>query len=279
MSATQTQTTGTAAAPARKPDYRVTFARVVRSEWSKFLSLRSTWITLAVALFFLVVIGVMVAYRYNPADLRGPAADSRDAVDIALHGVPLAQLALGVLGVLATAGEYTTGLIRSTLAAVPKRLPVLGAKTLIYFVVVFVVATIGSFAAFLGGEGFLHGKKIALTLSDGGVVRCLFGAGLYLALATVLGAALGMLVRSVAGGIASLIGLLMLLPITLDMLPSSWKVDVAPYLPGAEGAGAPIFALHPNPNALSSGAGLAVSVAWVVVALAAAAYRLLRSDS
>ncbi|WP_042427781.1 ABC transporter permease [Streptacidiphilus anmyonensis] len=280
MSATLTATTGSDAVPAKRPDYKVTFGRVVRSEWAKFLSLRSTWITLAVAGLLLVGIGIMGAYRYDPTAMRGPSADAHDAVTIALRSTELAQLALGVLGVLATAGEYTTGLIRSTLAAVPKRLPVLAAKVLVYFGVVIVVATAGAFLSFLGGEPFLHGKAIALTLSSSGVLRCLFGAGLYLALIAVLGAALGMLVRSVAGGISLLVVLLMLLPVFLDILPSSWKPDVSPYLPGLEGgAGGSIIALHQESGTLSPGAGLAVLCAWVVVALAGAAYRLLRSDS
>lgn len=280
MSATLTATAETTAAPAPKPTYKVTFARVVRSEWSKFLSLRSTWITLALAVVLLVGIGVMFAYRYNPAAVHGPNADVHDAVTIALRSTELAQLALGVLGVLATAGEYTTGLIRSTLAAVPKRLPVLAAKVLVYFGVVLVVATAGAFASFLGGEPLLHGQPVALTLASPGVMRCLFGAGLYLALIAVLGAGLGMLVRSVAGGISLLVTLLMLMPIFLDILPSSWKPDVSPYLPGLEGgAGGSIISLHTAPGTLSPGAGLAVLCAWVVAALIGAAYRLLRSDS
>ncbi|RAG87686.1 ABC transporter permease [Streptacidiphilus pinicola] len=277
MSATLTATPETTAAPAPKPTYKVTFGRVLRSEGSKFLSLRSSWITLAVGLFFLAFVGIMVAYRYNPADLHGPAADSRDAIDISLKGVELSQLALGVLGVLATAGEYTTGLIRSTFAAVPKRLPVLWTKCLVLFGAAIVVATAGAFISFVGGENFLHGKAIALTLSSSGVLRCLFGAGLYLALVTVFGAALGMLVRSVAGGIALLVGIMMLLPVFLDMLPSSWKTDVAPYLPGT--AGQSIYSLHTAPGALSSGTGLWVFVAWVAAALIGAAYRVVRSDS
>jgi ABC-type transport system involved in multi-copper enzyme maturation permease subunit len=278
MSATMTAT-DVASASAAKPVYKVTFARVLRAEWSKFLSLRSTWITLGIALLLLVGIGVMSAYRYDPTALRGPGADAKDAVQLALRSTELAQLALGVLGVLATAGEYTTGMIRSTLTAVPKRLPVLWSKIAVYFGVVIVVATIGAFASFLGGEGFLSGKPIALTLSSPGVLRCLFGAGLYLALVAVFGAALGMLVRSVAGGISLLVATLMLMPVFLDILPNSWKPNVAPYLPGVEGAGGSIFSLHQASGTLSPGAGLAVLCGWVAVAVIGAAYRLKCTDN
>jgi ABC-type transport system involved in multi-copper enzyme maturation permease subunit len=270
----------TAPAEARtetEPVYKVTFPRVLRAEWSKFLSLRSTWITLGISLLLLVGIGVMSAYRYDPAALHGPGADAKDAVTIALRSSELAQLALGVLGVLLTAGEYTTGMIRSTLTAVPKRLPVLWSKLLVAFGAVIVVATLGAFASFLGGMGFLSGKPAALSLDAAGVLRCLFGAGLYLALVTVFGAALGMLVRSVAGGISLLIGTLMLFPILLDILPSSWNTNITPYLPGE--AGQEIFKLHTYSGSLSPSAGLWVFCAWVAVAVAGAAYRLVRSDS
>lgn len=273
-----TTLTPVVATPAQgtRPHYKVTFPRVLRSEWSKFLSLRSTWITLGVALLITVLVGVLSAYRYSPGG-RGPGADVHDAVGLALRGIELAQLAVGVLGVLATAGEYTTGMIRSTFAAVPKRLPVLWSKSLIYFGVVLVVATAGAFASFLGGEHFLSGKAIALTLSSSGVLRSLLGAGVYLALVAVFGAGLGMLVRSVAGGISLVVGTLMLLPVLLDILPTNWRTDVSPYLPG--NAGSSIYTLHTDSTVLSPGSGLWVFIGWVAVVLAAAAYRVKRSDS
>lgn len=254
------------------PSYRVTFPRVMRSEWSKFLSLRSTWITLAVAVLATVVIGMVAAYRYDPLH-----ADQHDAAALALDGITLTQLVVGVLGVLATAGEYTTGMIRSTFAAVPRRLPVLWSKSLIYFGVVFAVGAAGAVASFLAGAGFLSGKPIALSLSDSGVLRCLFGAGLYLALTAVLGAGLGMLLRSAAGGICVLVGMLMLMPVLLDLLPGNWKSDITPYLPA--NAGQSIFTLHTDSTMLSPGTGLWVVLGWVGAVLVAAAYRVMRSDS
>jgi hypothetical protein len=270
---TSVQTTSTpAASMAAHPRYKVTFPRVLRSEWSKFLSLRSSWITLAVAVLATVVIGMVAAYRYDPVH-----ADQHDAVALSLDGITLAQLVVGVLGVLATAGEYTTGMIRSTFAAVPRRLPVLWSKCLIYFGVVFVVGAAGAVASFLAGAGFLSGKPIALTLSDTGVLRCLFGAALYLALVAVLGAGLGMLVRSAAGGICLLVGALMLMPVLLDLLPSNWKTDVTPYLPA--NAGQSIFTLHTDSTMLSPGTGLWVLLGWVTAVLVGAAYRVKHSDS
>ena len=268
---------GSAALDAR-PAYKVTGPRVLRSEWSKLWSLRSTWITLGLALLFLIVFGTIAAANYTPAGtVRGPGADAKDAVALALGGIDFAQLAIGVLGVLVMAGEYSTGMIRSTLAAVPTRLPVLFAKAATFGAVALVIGAVSAVAAFMSGESFLHGKDVALSLGSSGVLRSLLGAGLYLAMVGALGVALGALIRSVAGGIGLLVLSLMLLPVLTDLLPSNLKNDVSPYLPG--NAGGSIFALHQASNTLSPGAGLAVFTGWCALALAGAAVRLKRSDA
>jgi ABC-2 type transport system permease protein len=281
MTATTAPSPSSAATRIR-PAYRVTGPRVLRSEWAKFWSLRSTWITLGISLLLLVAVGLVAASRYSPALASEQGRHhlisvGSNAVAIALAGITLAQLATGVLGVLFTAGEYSTGMIRSTLAAVPRRLPVLWSKTLVFGVTALVLGTAGAFVAFLGGSHFLAGQRIALTLSSSGVLRCLFAAGAYLALVAVIGVALGALVRSVAGGIAALIGGLMLLPVLTDLLPSSWADNVSPYLPG--NAGDAMFALTRGSNTLSPGAGLAVFAGWAALLLALAAWRLARTDA
>ncbi|SCD91473.1 hypothetical protein GA0115240_12962 [Streptomyces sp. DvalAA-14] len=177
---------------------------------------------------------------------------------------------------LITAGEYSTGMIRSTLAAVPRRLPVLWAKAAVYFVVVLVPLTAAAFAAFLIGRSALSGSAIALQLSSPGVVRSLLGAGVYLALAGVMAAALGMLLRSVAGGIGAYVLGVLLLGELVKLLPNSISDSVGPYVPG--NAGGAVFALTRASGTLSPGAGLAVFAGWAALLLAAAAYRLRRSD-
>jgi ABC-2 type transport system permease protein len=258
--------------------YKVTGRRVLSAEWAKLWSLRSTWITLGLSLLLLIVFGLISAANYTPAGTgRGPGADAKDAVAVALGGLDLAQLAIGVLGVLVTAGEYSTGMIRSSLAAVPTRLPVLWSKAASFGVVAWVVATAGAMVSFLAGESFLHGTDIALSLSASGVLRSLLGAGLYLGLVGVLGVALGALIRSVAGGRGTLVVSLMLLPALIGLLPSTLKNDITPYLP--ENAGTSVFSLHQASNTLSPGVGLAVFAGWIALALAGAAYRLKRSDA
>ncbi|MET9908627.1 ABC transporter permease [Streptomyces sp. NPDC006476] len=262
-----------------RPAYRVTTAGVLRSEWAKLWSLRSTWITLGLGLLFLVAFGLIATARYKSGYDSGTLDKdfaSRTGVELSLFGTNFAQLALGVLGVLVTAGEYSTGMIRSTLAAVPRRLPVLWSKAALYGVVVLVVGTVGAFVTFQIGSGIVSGTPAAMSLSDAGVVRALFGAGLYLGLVGVVGAALGMLLRSVAGGISVLVATLMLIPGLVTLLPSSWQDNISPYLPS--NAGESMYALTHDATSLSPGAGLWVFLGWTVLALAGAAYRLVRSD-
>ncbi|MBN0047170.1 ABC transporter permease [Streptomyces actuosus] len=267
-------------AESARPAYRVTGRRVLASEWAKLWSLRSTWITLGLGLLFLVAFGVIAASHYT-SNLDSGRHMDRDfatatAVSLSLSGTNFAQLALGVLGVLVTAGEYSTGMIRSTLAAVPRRLPVLWSKATVYGLVALVMATVGAFAAFLVGSRIVSGTPAAMSLGHAGVVRSLLGAGLYLGMVGVIGTALGALLRSVAGGISVLVAALMLVPGLVSLLPSSWQGDIDSYLPSH--AGESMFALTHDSTSLSPGAGLLVFLGWAALALAGAAYRLLRSD-
>ncbi|MFH9867274.1 ABC transporter permease [Streptomyces lydicus] len=278
---TATRTSAPAPAPAARRAYRLTGRRVLRSEWAKLWSLRSTWITLGLGLLFLVAFGIISAARFKSASDSGQQLDPdfahSTAVSLSLFGTNFAQLALGVLGVLVTAGEYSTGMIRSTLAAVPRRLPVLWSKSAVYGLVALLVGTVSVFATFPFVSGLVSGTPAAMTFSHAGVVRALLGGGLYLGLVGVLGTALGALLRSVAGGVSVLIGALMLIPGLISLLPSSWQDDISPYLPST--AGESMSALTHDSTTLSPTVGLAVFLGWTLLALAGAAYRLVRSDA
>lgn len=262
-----------------RPAYRVTGRRVLSSEWAKLWSLRSTWITLGLGLLFLVAFGLIAASRYDYGVHHGRLdRDFADAtaVSLSLFGINVAQLALGVLGVLVTAGEYSTGMIRSTMAAVPRRLPVLWSKAAVFGLVALVVGVLGAFVAFGFGGRIVSGTHAAMGLTHAGVVRSLLAAGLYLGLVGVIGTALGALLRSVAGGISVLVAALMLVPGLVLLLPSSWQGDISPYLPS--NAGESMFALTHDSTTLSPLAGLLVLLGWTALALASAAHRLWRSD-
>ncbi|MET9089513.1 ABC transporter permease [Streptomyces sp. NPDC004237] len=266
-------------AGAARPAYRVTGRRVLASEWAKLWTLRSTWITLGLGLLFLVAFGLIASSRYKSAigsAHMDPDFARSTAVRLSLFGTNFAQLALGVLGVLVTAGEYSTGMIRSTMAAVPRRLPVLWSKAAVFGLVTLSVSTAGVFVAFFFGSRIVSGTPAAMGFSHAGVVRSLLGAGLYLGLVGVIGTALGALLRSVAGGISVLVATLMLIPGLISLLPTSWQDDISPYLPS--NAGESMFALTHDTTGLSPGAGLLVFLGWTALTLAGAAYRLLRSD-
>ncbi|MEW1587705.1 ABC transporter permease [Micromonospora vinacea] len=248
---------------------KITPGGVAAAEWTKFSSLRSTWITTGISVFLLIAFGMIAS-----ASISG---DGLNSIDLALSGSVLAALSVGVLGALLGASEYTTGMIRATLAAVPRRSPVLWAKSLVAGTAAFVTMTAGAFAAFAAGSAVLNDKVSGMSLGDDGVLRALLGAGLYLGLVAVLGVALGMLVRSSAAAIAILAGLLLIVPGLAALLPDSISEAITPYLPS--NAGSAVMALTHADGTLAPWTGLAVFAGYVVVTLAAAAYRLKKTDA
>lgn len=256
---------------------RVTFPRAIRSEWIKLVSLRSSWITFAAAVVAIVGLGVLVSYVTNThwAHMRPQERAHFDPVGRSLGGVDLAQLAVGVLGVLVVTGEYATGMIRSSLMAVPHRLPVLGAKLAVFTAATFVLALPSALVAFLLGQHLLgaHGT----TLGAPHVLRSVIGVALYLTVVAALAVGLGFLLRSTAGGIATLVALLLVLPGVARLLPDTWQPHVLPYLPSNAGAG--VYAVQPEPGMLSTWTGFAVFCAWAVALLALGAAVLQRRDA
>ncbi len=255
----------------------VSQARVLKSEWIKMRSLRSTGLTLLAAVVAMVAIGWLVGWATNSHWSRMDPIERAlfSPIDNSLTGFHLAQLAVGVLGVLLISGEYATGMIRATFSAVPHRLPVLWAKSVLYAGVTFVLMLAAAFAAFLGGQQFLgsHGT----TLSAAHAVQSIVGVAGYLTLIAVFAVALGFIIRSTAGGIATLFGLLLVLPAIGRVLPTSWQDATLPYLPS--NAGASMFSIHTDPSNLSAGSGLLVLCLWVAAALAGAAVLVKRRDA
>lgn len=277
--ATVTPTTG-APAPsggANRDAHKVTFPRAVRSEWIKLVSLRSSWITFAAAVVAIVGLGALISYVTNTHWAHMPPREQArfEPVARSLGGVDLAQLAIGVLGVLVVTGEYATGMIRSSLMAAPRRLPVLGAKLVVFAVSTFVLTLPSAFLAFLAGQKLLgvHGT----TLSAPHVLRSVIGVALYLTVVAALAVGLGFLLRSTAGGIATLVALLLVLPGIAHLLPDTWQTHVLPYLPSNAGGG--VYAVQPEPGMLSTWTGFAVFCVWAVAALVAGAVVLHRRDA
>ena len=253
---------------------KVTFTRTISSEWIKFWTLRSSWITLFAAFAALVVIGTLIGYNTGKNFTGLDAEDS--APSGAMQGYFLGQLLIGVLGVLFVSGEYSTGMIRSTLAAVPKRLPVLFAKAVVFGTIALVTMVTAALIAFAGAQAFLSHYGHGTPLTDPGVLRVVVGTGVYLALIGLLGGALGWILRNTAGGIATLVGLLLVVPVLLEVLPWQWLKDIGQYLPGQ--AGASFITSFQAPDTLAPWTGLGVLVLWVIAALGGAAVLLKRRD-
>ena len=194
-----------------------------------------------------------------------------------LAGVNFAQLALGVLGVLVITGEYSTGMIRATFSAVPKRLPVLWGKALVFGAVAFAVSLPAVFIVFFIGEAILSGQHINIGVSHPGVVRALFGAALYVTVMGLFGLGLGAIARTTAGGIAALAAIVFVLPPIIDLLPTSVSSSIDPYLPS--NAGGAVWTINPDPNTLAPWTGLAVFAAYAAVSIAIAALLLNRRDT
>src|SRR5579875_2724876 len=250
--------------------------RVALSEWTKLRSVRSTGWSALVTLLLIVGIGILVCVVFNS---RWPhlSADERahfNALRASLAGVAFGQLAIGVLVVTA---EYSTGAIRSTLAAVPKRLPVLWGKALVFGLFALVLTLPAVFIVFFAGQAILSGQHINISASHPGVIRSLFGAGLYLTVMGLFGLGLGTIVRSTAGGIATLAGIVFVLPPVIGLLPSSVANSVNPYLPS--NAGGALWTIHPDPHTLAPWAGFGVFCAYAAAALAIGGILLLRRDA
>jgi ABC-2 type transport system permease protein len=194
-----------------------------------------------------------------------------------LRGVLLAQLIIGVLGVLVVTGEYSTGMIRASLSAAPTRLPVLWAKAIVFAVVTWALCTASAFVAFFAGQALLHAQHFDTTLSAPGVLRSVMGAGLYLTVVGLLGVALGWIIRHTAGAISALFGLLLILPLLAEALPDSWAQHIVPYLPS--NAGARIMNPRISPGDLAPWTGFAWFCGYLVVSIVVAAVLLTRRDA
>jgi ABC-2 type transport system permease protein len=259
---------------------RVTQARVAASEWTKLHSLRSTRWSLAIAVLLTIALPVIFSAVTSShwGSMSPHERADRHPLDIALAGVNASQLAIAVLGVLVITGEYSTGMIRASFTAVPKRLPVLWAKTGVFAVVAFVLALPSVLIAFFASQAILSRHDILqISFSHPGVARSVVGGAVYLMLVGIFALGIGSIVRNTAGGIATFAGIFFVIPPLLLILPASWNDAVSKYLPSE--AGRQMFSLTHDANSLAPWPGALLFVGYCALAIVIAAVLLVRRDT
>lgn len=275
---TQTRTGPAEARP--QPSGHVT-THVLASEWTKIRSVRSTYWTLLAAAVSTIGLSAVVCAVYvaQYAHLSAQNKVGFDPASFSLTGGILAQLAITVLGVLVITSEYGNGTIRSTFTAVPQRLTVLAAKAAVLTAVTLVVTMTSCFVAFFLGQAILSSQHIGVSIGASEALRTVIGTGLYLTILGLLGLGVGALLRRTSGAITAIFGMIFVLPVVAALLPSSMNA-VQKFLPS--NAGQAIISGGSNARgtvSLSPWIGLGVFALYVGVALAAAAFTLVRRDA
>ncbi|MEU5879565.1 ABC transporter permease subunit [Spirillospora sp. NPDC047279] len=264
--------TGTAAPPAQSPApaKRATFGNVLSSEWTKIMTVKSTFWTMIAAVIVTIGLSLLLALAFTSAwDQMKPADRAQfDPASFGLVGINFGMVAFGVLGVLVITGEYATGMIRTALTAMPRRMEYLTAKVLVLGLITLVVGQIVAFASFLLSQLIFKSKDINASLGDDGVLRAVIGGGLYLALIAVIALGIGVLLRHTAGSVTTILGVLFVLPIIGSFLPGDWGRTVSKFLPS--NAGGAIMTARPLDDMLSPWAGFGVFLLYTAIVLVAA---------
>jgi hypothetical protein len=264
-------------------DARASWTGLLRAEWTKIRSVRSTiWsflIFVVVAIGLSTLIAFVVANQWNkPGPHPEHATIAADPTGFIFGvGFGLGQLALGVLGVIVMTSEYSSGAIRSSLLAVPRRIPMLVAKCLVFAALTFVISAVTVFAVFFIGSSVLH-SDITISLSQPGVTRAVIGGILYLTLLGLFALAIGGLIRHTAGAIATVVALILVVPPIMDLIPGTIAKHIHAYLPTVAGTLIGQTAQQPD-DLLSPWQGFGVFCLWVAVLLGACGWLLRHRDA
>jgi ABC-2 type transport system permease protein len=268
-----------AASPARVKPTGGILGNVLTSEWTKIRSVRSTYWTLLAAAVAMIGLSAIVCgvYAAQYAHMAAKSKVGFNPAATSLSGTVLAQLAIAVLGVLVISSEYGSGMIRTTLSAVPQRLTVLAAKAITFAAVTIAVMAVACFGAFFIGQAILSTKGLGVGIGAPGALRSVVGTVLVLAVLGLLSLGVGTLIRKTAGAITAVFGMIFILPVVGALLPSSVS-SIQKFFPGSA-ASAITGRSARAATSLSPWAGFAVFCLYAVVALGAAAFTLIRRDA
>lgn len=254
-----------------------TLRNVMRSEWTKLRSVRSTWWTLGVFLLIALGLGALVIWG-NANDYASHRGEKFDRGGVVFGVVAfLGSLPIVVLGALTVTSEYSTGGIRTSLTAVPNRTRVFLAKVLVFGPLALALGMVGSGLVFLIAQPFFDHYDISLSLSEGAVVRALIGTGIYVGLVGLFGLGIGFTLRNSPGAIATSIGLLLVVPLLSFLLPGSVGHAISRYF--TSNAGSQIVSTEPSGNRLGPWMGLGVFAIWALVPLVIGVFSLNRRDA
>jgi ABC-2 type transport system permease protein len=256
-----------------------TFLDAVRSEWVKARTVRSTMWTLLAAAVLGIGLGALISALAGNHYSTMSASDKAlwDPTSVSGAGLALAQLAIGVLGIMLISGEYSNGAIALSLSAVPRRGRFLAAKVVVVAGITLVVGEVMSFVSFLIGQMLMSGHAPTASLSQPTVLRAVIGSGLYLALVGMTGLALGAILRHAAGSIAVLVAILFVLPGVAAALPASIEHNVQKFWPTQ--AGSQITTVVPTAHTLTPWSGFGIMCLFVAVLIGVAFSLLSRRDA
>ncbi len=262
------------------PSGHYRFVDLLRSEWTKLRTVRSSWWTLGVTVLLGIGISALVTAETRAHwSSMGPGDKlSFDPVSTSLIGLFLCQFAIGTLGALVVSAEYSTGTIRATLSAAPRRPAVVVAKATVYGVVAFVVSEFVSFASFFLGQFLLSSPARHATLSSPGALRAVFGGGLFVAVLGLVAFGIATIIRHTAGSIIAFVGILLVLPLIVQALPSSLSLNIRRFLPDRIGIDI-LSATKAFPNAFSPWAGMLILCLYAFVLISVGTVLMVRRDA
>ena len=263
----------------------------IRSEFTKIRSVRSTYWTLLAMVVVCVGMAALFSAGHvaqvngaqNAAERAAAVASARgDAVTGSLIGLLIGQLVIAVLGALTITSEYSTGMIRTSLAGLPRRGTVYAAKAIVFCAVALVAGTVTSFASFFAGQALLASVHASASLGQPGVLRAVLGGGLFLAVCGLLSYGIGAVLRHTAGAIAAAIGLLFVtwtLSQFLPSPPSGWlgQADIDKWIPF--NAGGALWERASGVNLLAPWTGFAVFCGYAALTVSAGLILFLRRDA
>jgi ABC-2 type transport system permease protein len=259
---------------------RAGFGGALRAEWTKIRSLRSTVVTLLATMA--VTIGLSTLFAWGAThrfEQRGHVPPAFDPIQASLFGLIFGQLVIAVIGAMTITGEYGTGMIRTSLAAQPRRMVTLLAKLLIFTGIAFVTGLVSSFASFFIGQHFFSALHISVGLGAPNALRAVIGGALFLTVAGLMAFGFGTILRHTAGAITAAVGVLFISFILYQFLPDDWAADAQRWIPFFAGSSLWASRLDDSTHLWSPWVEFAVFTGYALVALIIGAITFLRRDA